>query len=211
MGDENKSATLSSSSATTTAAVSSSPSRQLSVVDVYDLAAAVGQDFEQLIAEHGSDNYRQLMPKVISALEMLEAFAGVNDRENEHILQLQKQIERLQEAKAAAAAGRDRYESELETQDEMHRAEMEKMMAVVKQLKLENRQMHERLNDAADADVGYATGVSDEENPMMIRLQQQVHAHKEQVIQLQSDVLALNKLNEKVGTLVNQLSSMCCS
>ena len=41
-----------------------SPSRQLTVVDVYDLAAAVGKDFEVLIDEHGSEAVKVIMPKV---------------------------------------------------------------------------------------------------------------------------------------------------
>jgi hypothetical protein len=43
---------------------SASPSRQLTVVDVYDLAAAIGKDFECLIDQHGADSLRSLMPKV---------------------------------------------------------------------------------------------------------------------------------------------------
>lgn len=43
---------------------SPSPSRQLTVVDVYDLAAAIGKDFESLIDAHGPDTLRDIMPKV---------------------------------------------------------------------------------------------------------------------------------------------------
>ncbi len=44
--------------------LSSSPSRHLTVVDVYDLAAAIGKDFERLIDQFGTDCVRSLMPKV---------------------------------------------------------------------------------------------------------------------------------------------------
>ena len=46
------------------ASTSQSPSRQLTVVDVYDLAAAIGKDFETLIDAHGPDTLREIMPKV---------------------------------------------------------------------------------------------------------------------------------------------------
>ena len=46
---------------------------------------------------------------MISALEMLEAFAGSNDRDNEQVIQLSKELERLEHSRAAAASARDRY------------------------------------------------------------------------------------------------------
>lgn len=41
-----------------------SPSRHITVVDVYDLAASVGKDFEKLIEQFGDESVRQIMPKV---------------------------------------------------------------------------------------------------------------------------------------------------
>ncbi len=41
-----------------------SPSRQITVVDVYDLASAIGKDFERLIDQFGTECVRELMPKV---------------------------------------------------------------------------------------------------------------------------------------------------
>lgn len=41
-----------------------SPSRHITVVDVYDLAASIGKDFERIIDEFGNDSVRQIMPKV---------------------------------------------------------------------------------------------------------------------------------------------------
>lgn len=42
----------------------SSPSRQITVVDVYDLASAIGKDFEKLIDLFGTGCIAELMPKV---------------------------------------------------------------------------------------------------------------------------------------------------
>ncbi len=41
-----------------------SPSKHLTVVDVYDLAASIGNDFERIIEQFGSEVVRSLMPKV---------------------------------------------------------------------------------------------------------------------------------------------------
>lgn len=43
---------------------SQSPSKHITVVDVYDLAASIGKDFERIIDQFGNDSVRQLMPKV---------------------------------------------------------------------------------------------------------------------------------------------------
>ena len=141
--------------ATAASSTSASPSRQLSVVDVYDLAAAVGRDFEQLIDAHGTDTVRTLMPKVISALEMLEAFAANNDRDNETIISLTRQLDRATAAKTDAASARDRYEQEIETQDELHRAEVDKLSGIIKMMQMENRRLQQMTDEG---DVGYSTG-----------------------------------------------------
>jgi len=41
-----------------------SPSRQVTVVDVYDLASVIGKDFELLIDRFGTESVTHLMPKV---------------------------------------------------------------------------------------------------------------------------------------------------
>lgn len=105
-----------------------SPSRQVTVVDVYDLASAIGKDFERLIDQFGSDVVTNLMPKVsgcffwtrkfykgckfqvISALELLEAFASRNDRENEEIAGLKTTVQRLEEDKEQRMECRKKFD-----------------------------------------------------------------------------------------------------
>uniref|UniRef100_A0A914RCX5 RH1 domain-containing protein n=1 Tax=Parascaris equorum TaxID=6256 RepID=A0A914RCX5_PAREQ len=48
---------------------SQSPSKHITVVDVYDLAASIGKDFERIIDQFGNDSVRQLMPKELEAVE----------------------------------------------------------------------------------------------------------------------------------------------
>lgn len=107
-----------------------SPSRQVTVVDVYDLASNIGKDFERLIDKFGAESVTNLMPKVsftsvfslffmnivifqlqvISALELLEVFASRNERENEEILGLKSIIERLETEKEEKKEGRQKFE-----------------------------------------------------------------------------------------------------
>ncbi|VDK68172.1 unnamed protein product, partial [Anisakis simplex] len=111
---------------------SQSPSKHITVVDVYDLAASIGKDFERIIDQFGNDAVRQLMPKievikvqlikiemikvqlikirVISALETLESLANHNERENEEIVSLRKTVERLENEKQAKRQDKVKFE-----------------------------------------------------------------------------------------------------
>ncbi|MCP9259533.1 RILP (Rab7-Interacting Lysosomal Protein) [Dirofilaria immitis] len=108
-----------------------SPSRHITVVDVYDLAASIGKDFERIIDEFGNDSVRQIMPKVISALETLESFANHNEKENEEILMLKKTVERLENEKQVKQQDRIKFELELEAVEENYRKEIDDLWSML--------------------------------------------------------------------------------
>ena len=87
-----------------------SPTNNLSVVDVYDIAASIGKEFELIIDNHGPEAVTELMPKVITVLEHLENLASRNQKENAEIVELRYAVEKLQAEKAAKAEQRERYE-----------------------------------------------------------------------------------------------------
>uniref|UniRef100_A0A915AI27 RILP-like protein n=1 Tax=Parascaris univalens TaxID=6257 RepID=A0A915AI27_PARUN len=120
---------------------SQSPSKHITVVDVYDLAASIGKDFERIIDQFGNDSVRQLMPKVISALETLESLANHNERENEEILSLRKTVERLENEKQAKQQDRLKFEMELEAVEENYRKEIDDLWTMVKSLQNENKHL----------------------------------------------------------------------
>jgi hypothetical protein len=66
---------------------SSSPSRHITVVDVYDLAAAIGKDFERLIDQFGTECVRTLMPKVtqLSVFVVLMLFSNAVSSSTIHL------------------------------------------------------------------------------------------------------------------------------
>ena len=49
---------------------------EMTVVDVYDIAAVVGQEFEWMIDRYGCDALLRLMPKVVRVLELLEVLVS---------------------------------------------------------------------------------------------------------------------------------------
>lgn len=71
----------------------------LTVMDVYDIAAVVGQEFERIIDQHGCEALSRLMPKVVRVLEILEVMvsrSSISPETEELRLELDKlRLERL--------------------------------------------------------------------------------------------------------------------
>ncbi|VDP94363.1 unnamed protein product [Echinostoma caproni] len=68
----------------------------ITVLDVYDIAASIGKEFEAIIDRYGPDSVATLMPKVISVLEELEDFAQRFDSEGRELVALQLAVQRLE-------------------------------------------------------------------------------------------------------------------
>lgn len=71
----------------------------LTVMDVYDIAAVVGQEFERIIDQYGCEALSRLMPKVVRVLEILEVMVSrtsISPETEELRLELDKlRLERL--------------------------------------------------------------------------------------------------------------------
>ncbi|KFD53040.1 hypothetical protein M513_06156, partial [Trichuris suis] len=118
-----------------------SPSRHITVVDIYDLAAVIGKDFERLIEQFGSESFAELVPKVISALELLESFAGRNERESQEIDRLSLAVSRLEADKLEKKEGIIKFQQELEQIEENYKAEIRQSMDMVRKLQEENKRL----------------------------------------------------------------------
>ena len=82
----------------------------VSVTDVYDQAAGIGKEFEKLIEAYGVESVTDLMPKVIRALEQLEALASKYEKESCEISDLRYAIDKLESEKADKVQERARFE-----------------------------------------------------------------------------------------------------
>lgn len=85
-------------------------SGDVTVVDVYDIASDIGKECEKIIDQYGADTVTALMPKVISALELLENLATRNERENTLLHELQAKISQLENDKLEKAEYRQKFE-----------------------------------------------------------------------------------------------------
>lgn len=82
----------------------------VSVVDVYDLASEIGAECEKLIDIFGPNSVKTLIPKCISALEMLEFLANKNENESSMVQELKDRITRLEEEKLERAVSKKKFE-----------------------------------------------------------------------------------------------------
>lgn len=82
----------------------------ISVVDVYDLASEIGKECEKIIDCYGAEAVTALMPKVVNALEMLEALASHNENENTTMQMLTDRVTCLESEKLERALYREKLQ-----------------------------------------------------------------------------------------------------
>ncbi|CAI4230629.1 unnamed protein product [Auanema sp. JU1783] len=177
-----------------------SPSKHITVVDVYDLAASIGKDFERLIELHGNECVRGIMPKVISALETLESLANNNDKENEEIISLQKTIDRLEQEKHTKQLQSSKFEDELEQIEETYKKDITELRDMVKSLLCENRTLSSTVSSLPPIIESSGIPFKEEDVRLMLELKDCSVKQKEEIKNLQKD-------NEHYATEIEQLQN----
>ncbi|XP_034098094.1 RILP-like protein homolog [Drosophila albomicans] len=119
----------------------------IGVVDVYDLASDIGKEYERIMDRYGTDAVSGLMPKIINTLELLEALATKNERENTTIEELREKIAQLESEKLEKAEFRRRFEKELELIEEQWRSETNELVDLVSSLQDENKRLVKQTQD----------------------------------------------------------------
>lgn len=119
----------------------------IGVVDVYDLASDIGKEYEKIIDRFGTEAATGLMPKIINTLELLEALATKNERENTTIQELKDKIAQLESEKSEKAEFRRRFEKELEMIEEQWRTETNDLADLVSSLQEENKRLIKQTQD----------------------------------------------------------------
>ncbi|KAH8315153.1 hypothetical protein KR059_012104 [Drosophila kikkawai] len=119
----------------------------IGVVDVYDLASDIGKEYERIMDRYGTDAVSGLMPKIINTLELLEALATKNERENATIQELRDKVTQLESEKLEKAEFRRRFEKELELIEEQWRSETNELVDLVSSLQDENKRLVKQTQD----------------------------------------------------------------
>jgi len=183
-----------------------SKDKNLNLVDVYDIAADIGKEFEQLIDQHGAEEVTSLMQKVISALEHLEQLVHHNETEMQTIEDLRKTIEHLEHEETKKADERVKYARDIEQVEEHYKAETKDYLTTIKRLQEENRKLSSSLTAATERDSAFSDEESYIEIDLVNKLQGIVERQREQIRSLEnnlndvkSDLEEIKSQNEKLS------------
>lgn len=117
------------------------------VEDVYESAAEIGDEFQKLIDNLGSDSVKFLMPKVIRVLEHLEMLAILKEDFDTKIDSLKENILELENDKRERALSLTKFQTEMESIEENWRKDNLQLTQTVNQLRKQNLKLSNTLID----------------------------------------------------------------
>ncbi|RXM92171.1 RILP-like protein 1 [Acipenser ruthenus] len=118
---------------------------ELTVMDVYDIAAVVGQEFERIIDQHGCEALARLMPKVVRVLEILEVLVSRNNI-NPETEELRLELDRLRLERMDRMEKERKHKKELELVEDVWRGEAQDLLTQITQLQEENKNLLTNLS-----------------------------------------------------------------
>uniref|UniRef100_A0A1A7WAP9 RILP-like protein 1 n=2 Tax=Iconisemion striatum TaxID=60296 RepID=A0A1A7WAP9_9TELE len=116
------------------------PAAELNVVDVYDIAAVLGQEFERVIDQFGCECLVEVVPRVVRVLEFLEVLVsrGATGQEAE---ELQRELDRLRQERSDRYEQERKHQKELEQVEDVWRGEVQDLLSQITQLQTENKRL----------------------------------------------------------------------
>ncbi|KAG5840216.1 hypothetical protein ANANG_G00186480 [Anguilla anguilla] len=118
---------------------------ELTVMDVYDIAAVVGQEFERIIDQYGCEALARLMPKVVRVLEILEVLVSRNNISPE-TEELRLELDRLRVERMDRLEKEKKHQKELELVEDVWRGEAQDLLSQIAQLQAENKSLLTNLS-----------------------------------------------------------------
>lgn len=149
------------------------------------------------------------MPKVVSALELLESLATRNERENTLLNELQLKISQLENDKREKAEYRQKFEKELEAIEEQWRSETKELVSMVAKLQEDNR----RLLKDQNPDNQLSNGSTDclHDAVMLQRLKDNLEKQREEIREKEKLIQEKNLDAENVSLFFSTLKSLTVS
>uniref|UniRef100_A0A8D0H5K0 RILP-like protein 1 n=1 Tax=Sphenodon punctatus TaxID=8508 RepID=A0A8D0H5K0_SPHPU len=156
---------------------------ELTVMDVYDIASMVGQEFERVIDQHGCEAIARLMPKVVRVLEILEVLVSRNH--NPEMEELRLELDRLRLERMDRIEKEKKHQKELELVEDVWRGEAQDLLTQIAQLQEENRQLmtnlsHKDLN-FTEEEFQKHEGMSERERQVMKKLKEVVDKQRDEI------------------------------
>ncbi|XP_064882731.1 RILP-like protein 1 isoform X4 [Oncorhynchus nerka] len=156
---------------------------ELTVMDVYDIAAVVGQEFERIIDQFGCEASLRLMPKVVRVLEVLEVLVTRNNI-NPETEELRRELDRLRMERNDRLKKEQLHQKELELVEDVWRGEAQDLLSQITQLQVEIKSLQKSLSQKDSPlteDLQRQEGVSERECQVMKKLKEVVDKQRDEI------------------------------
>ncbi|XP_007570902.1 PREDICTED: RILP-like protein 1 isoform X4 [Poecilia mexicana] len=179
----------------------------LTVMDVYDIAAVVGQEFERIIDQYGCEALSRLMPKVVRVLEILEVMVSRSSMSPD-IEELRLELDRLRLERIDRLEKEKKHRQELERVEDVWRGEAQDLLSQIAQLQEENKNLlsNMSLKDSVnEEDLQRHEGMTEREKQVMMKLKEVVDKQRDEI---RAKDRELTLKNEDVEALQQQQSRL---
>ncbi|XP_040899197.1 RILP-like protein 1 [Toxotes jaculatrix] len=160
------------------------PAAELTVMDVYDIAAVLGQEFERIIDRFGGESLVGVVHKVVRVLELLETLVsrGAAGQEAE---ELRRELERLRQERSDRYEQERKHQKELELVEDVWRGEVQDLLSQITQLQAENKRLFVSLSlkesPVTEEDLQRQEGMSEKERQVMKKLEDLADKQRDEI------------------------------
>ncbi|XP_008323831.1 RILP-like protein 1 isoform X7 [Cynoglossus semilaevis] len=179
----------------------------LTVMDVYDIAAVVGQEFERIIDQYGCEALSRLMPKVVRVLEILEVMV-CRSSISPDTEELRLELDRLRLERMDRMEKEKKHRKELELVEDVWRGEAQDLLSQIAQLQEENKILLTNMaikEPLSEEDLQRQEGMSDRERQVMKKLKEVVDKQRDEI---RAKDRELTLKNEDIEALQQQQSRL---
>ncbi|XP_029300054.1 RILP-like protein 1 isoform X6 [Cottoperca gobio] len=179
----------------------------LTVMDVYDIAAVVGQEFERIIDQYGCEALSRLMPKVVRVLEILEVMVSRNCISPE-AEELRLELDKLRLERMDRLEKEKKHRKELELVEDVWRGEAQDLLTQIAQLQEENKSLLTNMSNKdpmSEEDLQRHEGMTERERQVMKKLKEVVDKQRDEI---RAKDRELTLKNEDIEALQQQQSRL---
>uniref|UniRef100_A0A1A7Y928 RILP-like protein 1 n=2 Tax=Iconisemion striatum TaxID=60296 RepID=A0A1A7Y928_9TELE len=179
----------------------------LTVMDVYDIAAVVGQEFERIIDQYGCEALSRLMPKVVRVLEILEVMVSRSSMSPD-TEELRLELDRLRLERIERLEKDRKHRQELERVEDVWRGEAQDLLSQIAQLQEENKTLLSNMpikDSMNEEELQRHEGMTEKEKQVMLRLKEVVDKQRDEI---RAKDRELSLKNEDIEALQQQQSRL---
>ncbi|XP_017292255.1 RILP-like protein 1 isoform X6 [Kryptolebias marmoratus] len=179
----------------------------LTVMDVYDIAAVVGQEFERIIDQYGCEALSRLMPKVVRVLEILEVMVSRSSMSPD-TEELRLELDRLRLERMERLEKERKHRQELERVEDVWRGEAQDLLSQIAHLQEENKTLLSNMpikDSMNEDDLQRHEGMTEREKQVMMKLKEVVDKQRDEI---RAKDRELTLKNEDIEALQQQQSRL---